>query len=296
MSPYRLAEKNIFRTWLLITIFLIFIAVLGYLLAYLFQARFLLWFAFFFAFFMSFLSWLQGDKIALKLAGAKKVTKNEYPELFRIVENLIITADLPMPEIYIIKSRALNAFATGRNPKQSAIAVTRGLLEVMDKRELEGVIAHELSHIKNRDTLVMLFAVVLSGFVAILSDFFFRLSIWGAIDDDRKNNNFLFFFLGLALAILAPIFAQLIQLAISRKREYLADASGALLTRDPEGLARALEKIAKMQKYSLNVSPAISPLFFAPLKSNSKLKNWFINLFSTHPPIEERIKALRSMI
>lgn len=296
MSPYKLAEKNIFRTWFLITVFLIFVAVLGYLLAYLFQARFLLWFAFFLAFFMSFLSWFQGDKIALALAGAKKINKDDYPELFRIVENITITADLPMPEVYLIEGRVLNAFATGKKPAKSAVAVTRGLLEIMEKRELEGVIAHELSHIKNRDTLVMLFAIILAGFVAILSDFFFRLSIWGTVDDNRRNNNLLFFFLGLALAVLAPIFAQLIQLAISRKREYLADASGALLTRDPEGLASALEKIAKMEKYSLNVSPAISPLFFAPLKSKSKFKNWFINLFSTHPPIEERIKALRSMI
>jgi len=296
MSPYRLVEKNIWRTWLLITVFIIFVVILGYLFAYLFQARYILWFAFFLALFMSFLSWFQGDKIALSLAGARKITKDEYPELFRIVENLTITANLPMPEVYLIESKALNAFATGRNPQKSAIAVTRGLLETMEKRELEGVIAHELSHIKNRDTLVMLFGVILAGFVAILSDFFLRLSIWGANESERRQNNILFFFVGLVLAILAPIFAQLIQLAISRKREFLADASGALLTRDPEGLARALEKIAQMEKYSLNVSPAISPLFFAPLKSKSKLKNWFINLFSTHPPIEERIKALRSMI
>ncbi len=295
MSPHRIVEKNIFRTWFLITIFTIFVVVLGYFLAYLFQARYLLWVSLFLALFMSFISWFQGDKIALTLAGAKKISKDEYPELFRIVENLVITAGLPtMPSVYLIESRALNAFATGKNPKKSSIAVTQGLLENMEKREIEGVIAHELSHIKNRDTLVMLFAIVLTGFVAILSDLFLRLSFWSS-DNDRKNNP-IFFLIGLVLAILAPIFAQLIQLAISRKREFMADASGVLLTRDPEGLARALEKIAKIERYSLDVSPAISPIFFAPIKSKNKLKSWFLNLFSTHPPIEERIKILRSMI
>jgi len=295
MSPYRFAEKNIFRTWLLVSVFIIFVAAIGYLFAYLFKSPTILWVALFLAVFMSLLSWLRGDKIVLALSGAKKITKNEYPEVFRIIENLTITANLPMPEVYLIESRALNAFATGKSPKKSVIALTRGLLEVMERRELEGVIAHELSHIKNRDTLLMLFAVILAGFVGILSDFFLRMSIWGEGDENRKNN-LIFFLIGLVLAILAPIFAQLIQLAISRKREFLADASGALLTRDPEGLAMALEKIAKLEKHALNVSPAISPLLFAPLSTKNKFKNWLINLFSTHPPIEERIKALRSMV
>lgn len=298
MTAYRQVEKNIFRTWLLITIFIIFISALGYLLAYLFKSPYILWLALFFALLTSFISWLQGPKIVLALAGAKKISKDDYPELFRLVENVAITAGLPStPEIYIIPTKALNAFATGKNPQKSYIAFTTGILNVLERRELEGVIAHEISHIKNRDTLVMLIAAILAGSVAILSDFFLRLSIYGhRNDEERKQLNPLFIILGIILAILAPIIAQLIQLAISRKREFLADASGALLTRDPIGLANALEKLERYERNEMDISPAISSLFFVSPQSKHTIRKWLINLFSTHPPIEERIKALKNML
>lgn len=297
MSPYRQKEINLLKSWFLISVFVGFVSLLGYLLSYLTGSREIFWVAAFLAIFLSLLSWFNGDKIVLKLAGARKINKDEAPEIFRIVENVSLSAGLVKPpELYIIPSNALNAFATGKNPKKSYVAVTSGLINSLTKRELEGVIAHEISHIKNRDILVMLFAAILSGCVAILADFFLRAGLFSYEDRERRSINFVFIIVGAILAFLAPIFAQLIQLAISRQREFLADASGALLTRDPEGLASALEKIAQLEKQELDVSPAISPLFFVTPKTKHGLRKWFTNLFSTHPPIEERIKALRRML
>ena len=246
---------------------------------------------------MSFLSYWYSDKIVLAMTHAKPVGFQDNSELYRIVENLCITAGLPIPKIYIINTLALNAFATGRNPEHAVVAVTEGLLNRLDRSELEGVIAHELSHIGNRDMLVSTVVVVLVGFIIILSDFFVRWSFFGGKSHKRENGNAaaIMMLIGIFLAILAPIMAKLIQLAVSRKREFLADASGALLTRYPEGLASALEKISQDEMPMRHAGNAIAHLFIAsPFKGEEK-KSWFTRLFMTHPPISERIKILRGL-
>lgn len=291
---YTLAENNIRKTYILMSLFLIFVIGLGWLFSQIFQNSFILYLAVFFAFFQSFLSYWYSDKIVLMMTGAKKIEKKDNPELYRIVENLCITAGLPLPKIYIIDDPQPNAFATGRDKNHAVIAVTRGLLERLERVELEGVIAHELAHIGNKDTLIQTISVVLVGFVAILADWFLRISFWGGFGQRRKDRergyNILVLF-GILAAILAPIAAQLIHFAISRKREFLADATGALITRYPEGLARALEKISQYP-YSMKVaSQATAHLFIVNPFRGEK----FANLFSTHPPIEERIKVLRQM-
>ena len=239
---------------------------------------------------MTLVSYYSGDKIALAASGAQgPISKNDNPYVYRMVENLCITAGLPMPKIYIIPDPAMNAFATGRDPKHASIALTQGIIDNLENEELEGVIAHELSHIKNYDIRLMTLVIVLVGSVTLLADWFLRWSFFSR-SDDRNSNNSIFIIVGLILAILSPLFAQLIQLAISRKREFLADASAALLTRYPEGLARALEKIANRPNLA-RVNKATAHLFIASPLSGKSLSR----LFSTHPPIEERIKALRQM-
>ncbi|MDB5163852.1 MAG: hypothetical protein JWS12_470 [Candidatus Saccharibacteria bacterium] len=235
------------------------------------------------------ISYYASSRLALAVNGAAAIEKKDNPRLYRIVENLSITDGLPTPKIYIIDDPAPNAFATGRNPTTSSVAVTSGLLQIMDDAELEGVLAHELGHVKNYDIRVALAAFAMVAVVGILADIMLRMA-W--FRDDRDNdNNQLFFFIGIAAAILAPLVATLIQLAVSRKREYLADATGALTTRYPEGLASALEKIAKTGSVLKRQNASTSHFFFAnPLKQHS-----VANLFSTHPPIDERIKRLRSM-
>ena len=246
---------------------------------------------------MVFASYYYSDKMILGMSKAKQIKKSDNPELFRIVENLCIGVGIPMPRIYIINDTATNAFATGRDPKHSVVCVTTGILEKLNKPELEGVIAHELSHIKNYDIRVMAVVVILVGLVALLADFFMR-SLWlgGGRRNDRNNNaQGIFLIIGIILAILSPLIATLIQLAVSRKREFLADASGALLTRYPEGLASALEKISKDKEPLEAANNATAHLYISnPFKSKIS-GHWFTNLFNTHPPIEERIKILRSM-
>ena len=246
--------------------------------------------AFVFSLIMNFGSYWFSDKIVVSLAGAKPADPHKDLELIRIVENLAITAGLPMPKVYIVNDSAPNAFATGRNPKHSVVAVTTGLMNLLEKNELEGVIAHELSHIGNRDMLVSTVAVVLVGFLSIVSDMFLRTSMWGGgrRDNDNKGGNILMI-VGIVAAILAPIAGMLLQLAISRKREYLADASGALLTRYPEGLANALRKIGGHSVPIRRQSTAIAHLYLAdPKGKTSRLAR----LFMTHPPMESRINAL----
>lgn len=244
---------------------------------------------------MTLVSYFAGDKIALASAGAKEINATDNPYLWRMVENLAITAGMPMPRVHIIPSPALNAFATGRDPKHASIAVTTSLMETLENEELEGVIAHELSHIQNYDIRVMTIVVVLVGAIAILSDMFFRARFFGHGDsDDNRSSGQLggiLAILGLVLIVLSPLIAELIKLAISRRREYLADASGALLTRYPEGLARALEKIGASATPLATANTATAHLFISnPLKGKS-----MSNLFSTHPPITDRIKRLREM-
>jgi heat shock protein HtpX len=287
---YTQAERNVRRTWILMTSFLIFIIFLGWFFSRIFDNQAILYIAVFLAIFQSFFSYWYSDKIVLAMARAKEVKREDNPELYRIVENLCIGAGLPLPKIYIIDEDQPNAFATGRNKNHAVIAVTRGLLERLERTELEGVVAHELAHIGNKDMLLQTITVTLVGFVAILSDWFLRMSRFSYSRKREGGSEILFIFAILA-SILAPLAAQLIHFAISRKREFLADATGALITRYPEGLARALEKIASYP-YSMRIaSNATAHLFIVNPFRGSKIAN----LFSTHPPIEERIKALREM-
>ena len=243
-------------------------------------------------------SYYGSDGVALAVSNARATTEAEEPQLFRTVENLCIGAGLPMPRVYVIEDGSMNAFATGRDPEHASVAITRGLLTKLDKQEMEGVIGHELSHIGNRDTLIMTTVVVLVGIVALLADLAFRLTWYGAGSRNSykgKNSGGAAILLVLALvaAILAPIAARIIAMSVSRQREYLADASGALLTRYPEGLARALEKIRGDTDVLDAATKATEHLYFVnPLTSHKSMLN---NLFSTHPPIEERIRLLRAM-
>ena len=247
----------------------------------------------------SFFSYYYSDQMILGLSGAVAIKKSDNPALFNIVENLCIAAGVPLPKIYVINDSSPNAFATGRDPKHAVICVTTGILQRLNKIELEGVIAHELSHVKNFDIRFMGIVAILVGFIAILANFFMR-SLWfgGGRDNDRQgsgNIQAIFMLLGIVFAILSPVVATLIQLAVSRKREFLADASGVLLTRYPEGLASALEKISKDPKPLKSASNATAHLFIVNPFKEKDMKQLFSSLFNTHPPTEERIKILRSM-
>lgn len=293
MSLYTLAEKNTRKTWLYLAGFLLFIIGLAWLIAYLLGHWIILWIAVILSILMSFFSYWYSHKIVLRMTGARPIEKKDNPELYRLVENLCIAGGLPLPKIYIIDSQQPNAFATGRDPKHGVIAVTQGLLDRLDRVELEGVIAHELAHIGNRDILLLTVVIVLVGVVVLITDFFFRYAFWSRGFDIRMR--IIMILIALALAILAPLMAQIMKLAISRKREFLADASGALLTRYPEGLARALEKISKDPQPMRKASDATAHLYIVNPFKGKEQKSWLHKLFMTHPPIDERIKALRQM-
>jgi heat shock protein HtpX len=296
---YTQAESNTRKTFLLISMFLVILIALGWLFSYLLNDKIFLIFAVILAVVQSFASYWYSDKIVLAMAHAQPIEKNDNPELYRIVENLCITAGLPTPKIYIIPEAQPNAFATGRDKNHAVVAVTQGLLQKLNKTELEGVIAHELSHVGNRDILLSTAIVVLVGIIAMLSNFFLRISFLGGgrRRDSREGGQLalIMMVLGIFAAILAPLAATLIQLAISRKREFLADADGALLTRYPEGLASALEKISQDQNPLRVASRSTSHLYIANPFRGKESESWFTKLFSTHPPTEERIKILRQM-
>jgi len=247
---------------------------------------------------INFFSYYNSDKIVMAISGAKQIQKKDNPEVFRIVENLTIASGLPMPKVYIIDDTAPNAFATGRDPKHAAIAFTSGILQKLNKLELEGVAAHELSHVGNYDTRLMTIVSILVGTVALLADLFIRITWLGGgrdRDEARGQAGAIFAVVGIVLAILSPIIATLIQLAISRKREFLADASGALLTRNPDSLADALLKISKDKEPLEAANKATAHLYIENPFKNPKLTGGLANLFNTHPPVEERVKALRGM-
>lgn len=295
---YTHQSKNVWKTWLLIVLFVVVVMLLGYGAFLYFGSPLILLVAGVFAIVMNVGAYWYSDKIVMKMQRAKQLDPKQYPEVKNIVENLAITSGLPEPKLYVMEERAPNAFATGRNPEHAAIAVTTGLLQMLDRTELEGVLAHELSHIGNKDTLIQMMVVVLVGFVAMLADLFFYFSFFGGADDEMDPRfAIIFTILGFVLALLAPFIATLIQLAISRKREFLADASGALLTRHPEGLASALEKISGNVIPMKHANNATAHLFIAsPFgKKKNGLKSKISRLFMTHPPAEERISALRSL-
>ena len=298
MTLYSQAESNSRKTWLYLSFFLVFVIATGWLVSYFLQSQIVLYAAVALSFITSFFSYWYSDKIVLKMSRAKPVSKSDNPELYRLVENLCITAGLPMPKIYLIDESQPNAFATGRDPERAVIAVTRGLLEKLERAELEGVIAHELAHIGNRDILLSTIIVVLVGMVVIMTDFFFRLAFWGRAGGRGRGDGRLQLVImaaAIALALLAPLLATMLKLAVSRKREFLADASGALLTRYPEGLASALEKISRSPERMKSANDATAHLFIAsPFRAGEK-KKWLHKLFMTHPPTEERVAALRGM-
>lgn len=285
------------------TLFFIVVILFGWFFSYYYNNPSILYFFFAFSLVMNIFSYWFSDKIVLKLAGAKEAKREEYFVLYTNVENLSITAGLPMPKVYVVEDSAPNAFATGRDKEHAVICATTGLLAILNKTELEGVIAHELSHIGNRDMLLSTVVVVLVGFITIIADIFRRNLFFGRSRDNNKAQGMLML-IGIILSILAPIFALLIQLAISRKREFLADASGALLTRYPESLASALRKISQNGKPMARQSSAIAHLYIADprphdprqrvgqqAKGSSFGKKVSI-FFATHPPVEERVKAL----
>lgn len=294
-SLYNQAGANVRRTWVLMITFFLVILGIGWTLSYVYGDPSILFIAFGISLVMNIGAYWFSDSVSLASAGAKEADPKQYLELHRLVENLAIASGMPKPKVYVIEDAAPNAFATGRDPKHGAIAVTTGIMSMLDRTELEGVIAHELSHIKNRDTLVMTVTVVLVGLVTLIADWGLRMAFTSRGDNDNKLG-VIGLVVGLAFIILSPIIAQLIQLAISRKREFLADASGALMTRYPEGLASALEKISGYDVPMRNANHATAHLFIAsPFGDSKKEKRSFLNnLFSTHPPIEERVKALRN--
>ena len=293
MNIYSAISSNKWKTWIIMIFFVVFITTIVYVFAKAFGLNLsLVGFSFILAGLMSLGSYFYSDKLVLATSGARKITKDQFPEYYRIVENLSVGSGLPMPKIYAIDDNSLNAFATGRSPKRAVVCATTGLLSVLSESELEGVIAHELSHIKNFDIRLMGIVAILVGFVAIIADIFMR-SLWFSGNNRDSRGNQIFLIIGIAFAILSPIVATLIQLAVSRKREFLADASGALLTRYPEGLASALEKISKNRTPLRTANNATAHLFIS--NPFGKTSHFLSSLFNTHPPIEERIKILRSM-
>ncbi len=294
MTLYTQSDRNTRLTWLYITGFLVFVIAVGYVFAGAMGNSAILYGAVIFSVLMSFGSYWWSDKIVLAMSGAKPITHENNREIYHIVENLCITAGLPVPKIYIIEDSAPNAFATGRDPEHGVICFTTGIIQKLEKSELEGVIAHELSHIGNRDILLSTVVVVMVGFITLLADWFRHWAWFGRRGSNNEGGGqvrLILMIAAIVLSILAPFAAMLMQLAISRKREFLADASGALLTRYPEGLARALEKISADTEPLEAANRATAHLYIAnPFKGKKVSK-----LFMTHPPIEDRVKVLRGM-
>jgi heat shock protein HtpX len=293
---YLQSESNIRKTWFYLFFFALLVIGIGWVISLFTGGYEIIFIAVILAVLLNFFSYWYSDKIVLKISRARPIEKKDNPELYRIVENLAITAGLPMPKVYIMEEKQPNAFATGRNPQHGVVAVTRGLLEKLDRAELEAVIAHELGHIGNRDVLLSTAVVVMVGLIVIMTDFFFRISFYGG-GRGRGNDplRLAMIAVALALAVLAPLLAQLMKLAISRKREFLADASGALLTRYPQGLIQALEKISSDPSPMRKTNDATAHLYISnPLRGQEK-NSWLHKLFLTHPPVQERIAKLKEM-
>lgn len=284
-------RKNNIKSVFLFVLFMLMIAAMGYVVG-LFLGNVLLGIVItvVIGFIYSLISYFKGKAMINKLMGAKKATKKEYPHLVNSVEGLALAAGIPTPEVYVIETNATNAFATGRNIEDGAVTITTGLLNKLNREEVEGVIAHEIAHIKNYDIRSMMIATVMVGIIVILADIFLRTLIFGGGRGNNKGN-IMFIVIGLILAILAPIIAQIIRMSISRKREYAADASAAVLTRNPRGLANALRKISGDNTEFKSASRAAEHLFISnPFKSKGLSR-----FFSTHPPTEERINRLERM-
>src|SRR3989344_1931444 len=299
MLTYDHIAENKIKTAILIAAFLLLIIALGFTFSQAYDAPGIVFFAVAFSTIMSLVSYYFSDSITLALSRAIPVKRQDNEELYRVIENLAIAGGLPTPKIYVIDDTALNAFATGRDPQHASIVFTTGILDKLTRQELEGVAAHELSHVGNYDIRLMTMVVVLVGIVTLLADWFLRISFWGGGRRSRDSNNAqgIFLLIGFVLALLSPLIATIIQLSVSRKRDFLADATGALLTRYPAGLAQALEKISGDREPLEAANKATAHLYIAnPFHAKQKTSvSWFANLFNTHPPIEERIRRLREM-
>ena len=298
MTVYQQIQSNKRRTVLLIILFIVMIIGLGVVLSYALEAGpGMMAIAVVVSMVSALFSYYSGDKVALFTAGAKgPLQLEDNPQLFRMVENLCITAGIPMPKIYVIHDNVPNAFATGRDPEHASIAVTTGIMQLLENEELEGVIAHELSHVQNYDIRVMTIVIICVGVVSLLANWFFRASLFGGNNRNSRSGGAaaIFMVIGLVLIVISPIISKLIQFAVSRKREFLADASGALLTRYPEGLARALEKIEQQAAPMQRANSATAHLFISNPFGQTKNHQWR-NWFSTHPPTAERVQRLRTI-
>lgn len=296
MNLYTNVSRNISKTYLLLFIFIVFFCIFGYIISYYFENSVFLYIALGYAVVSSFVGYWFSDKIILSMSHARLIKHDDNQDLYHLVENLCIASGLPLPKIYVINDPSPNAFATGRNPKHAVICLTSGLMETLNKAELEAVIAHELSHIKNYDILIASLVVVLATAIMWLSQIVLRAGGWGGRSkNDDRNGHFALISLVILIgfAILSPIVATLIQLAISRKREFLADSSAALMTRYPEGLISALQKISSYQKPMAKVNDYTRNLYISdPAKQKV---TWFNKLFLTHPPVEERIRSLEQI-
>jgi len=296
---YDQKAKNIRKTWLLMSLFFLATIAIGSLLAYVFSTPILAYAFGIFGIVSNITAYWFSDKIALSQSGAKPASKEDYPELYAMLDTLSKRAEIPMPKVYVIEDPMPNAFATGRNPQNAAVAVTTGILPLLNKSELEGVVAHELSHIANRDTLIMTVVTVLAGLLSMSANFF---AYSGSMGGNSENRNPLFFFLAIAASIIAPFAAMIVQLSISRKREFLADASGALLTKYPQGLASALQKISQFTQPMRHASESTAHLYIANPMGHAfsgdgqEKVGWVTKLFMTHPPMQERVDALLGRI
>lgn len=301
MTHYQLVSHNKFKSWLIFGLFIAFITGATYVMARGFGYGLdIVGIALIFSGVMSFASYWFSDKIILTISGARPATRQEFFDYYTVTENLVMGQRMPMPKLYVIDDTAMNAFATGRDPKHAVVCATTGLLSRLKRREIEGVVAHELSHVQNYDMLLMSVVTILVGVVALLADWMLRMTFWGGRGKrDREGGGqlqMIFMVAGLVLALLSPLIAQLIQLAISRRREFLADASAAAMTKDPDGLARALEIISHDHEPLEAANKATAHLYFAdPLKNLHGAIGMFAGLFQTHPPVSERIKALRGL-
>ncbi len=298
MTVYNQIAQNKVKTYLIMSLFTIIFTGFFYIIGKYFgggSGSFYALLGFLISFVSSVYSYYNSDKLVLSTTHARPATKEEFFDFYTVTENLSIASGTPMPKLYVIDDPSPNAFATGRNPEHGVVCATTGLLHIMDRAELEGVIAHELSHIKNYDILVSTVTAVLVGTIALAADWIMRSLWWGGgRDDDRPRNPIMLVLLIVAL-ILTPIVATLIQLAVSRRREFLADASGALLTRYPDGLASALEKIAAYPRGVSTATTSTAHLFISNPFKQRKVMSWMTNLFSTHPPVEQRVAILRKM-
>lgn len=300
MSVYAAISSNKRQTWVITILFTVFVSFVAWVFSQAMGYGFdTLGLALIFAGVTSFSSYWFSDRIILGLSGARPADRKKDFQFFTVAENLAMGSRMPLPKLYVIEDTAMNAFATGRDPEHAVICATTGLINKLDRSELEGVVAHELSHIQNYDIRLMSVVTVMVGFVALLADWFLRMSAWGRRDSDKENSNqlqMILFVVGLVLALLSPIIAQLIQLAVSRNREFLADATAAKLTRNPGGLARALAKLTSDKEPLEAANKATAHMYIVnPLKNHHDAVGWFAGMFQTHPPIAERIAKLEKM-